>query len=166
MVKPTNGGFRSVKIKSMKEPEVIAQIKKDYPSDQHHAAIEAHADTVRTDYVPDYFSTEALAEMREEYVNRSAEIANTEEQKKAAIAEFDKKLKPLKLENGTLLREIRQGYVENEKRVFDFKDFDQGMVFTYDETGRLLSSRRMNPQDRQTVIKTLSIDDGATGTNG
>lgn len=143
-----------------KEPELIIQLRREYTPEQITAALEANADEVRTDRVPEYFTASELAELREDFTNRAAEISDIEAEKKQATASFNEAIKPKKLENNGLLKTIKRGYEEKEKTVYDIKDYKAGMVYTYDEKAVLISSRRMNPADRQTVIRDLK-----SGTN-
>jgi hypothetical protein len=143
-----------------KEPELIVQLRKEYAPEQLAAALEANADEVRTDRVPEYFTASELSDLREDFTNAAAEISDIEAEKKAAVANFNEMIKPKKLENAGLLKTIKRGYEEKEKTVYDIKDFKAGMVYTYDEKAVLISSRRMNPADRQTVIREIK-----TGTN-
>lgn len=69
--------------------------------------------------------------------------------------------KPLKLENGTLLEEIKNRKTEVAGTLYHIADQEQGIMETYTEEGAFYSSRRLRPNERQLKLTPVQKD----GTN-
>lgn len=70
--------------------------------------------------------------------------------------------KPLKIENATLLEEIKNRKTEVTGTLYNIADQEQGVMETYDQSGEFISSRRLRPNERQLKLTAVS----KTGTDG
>lgn len=63
--------------------------------------------------------------------------------------EFKLKLDPLKDERKSLLTEIKTRKQEITGTLFSMANYEEAMMETYDESGELVSSRRLRPEEKQ-----------------
>lgn len=57
-------------------------------------------------------------------------------------------MKPLEIIYNTLLEEITMGKEKRSGKLYDMKDSDNSMMLTYDETGELVATRRLRPEEK------------------
>jgi hypothetical protein len=86
---------------------------------------------------------------RERIVQVSLMKSVIEDEYKTIKDEFKLKLDPLKDEFSQLLDELRVKMIEVTGKVFTLPDHDNQMMHFIDESGNVLSSRRMLPEERQ-----------------
>lgn len=91
--------------------------------------------------------------MRKQFATNSISIKKKMEEFKQMKAEIDACIKPLAEENVYLLANVRAGFAEVNQQVYLYEDHDQQMMLYYDNTGTLVSSRRLAPHEKQTRIK-------------
>ncbi len=129
------------------------KIFQDIPEKEREAMLEANCLTTEEKDIQKYFTTEELTEMRSTFlqnsiiVRKANEVLNKAKDENKAVVK-----KPLD-ENEYLLKSIRLGFVEVSCQVYVFPDFENRMVGFYDNTGELLDSRRMKPEEQQMYIK-------------
>lgn len=92
---------------------------------------------------------EELQIRRERIVQVSLLKAVVEDDFQQVKDEFKMKLDPLKDEFSQLLDELRVKMVEVTGKVFTLPDHENQMMHFIDESGNVLSSRRMLPEERQ-----------------
>ncbi len=63
--------------------------------------------------------------------------------------------KPLKLQNGVLLEEIKNRKTEVEGTLFHIADHEAGVMEVYDGKGEFQYSRRLRPEERQQKLFSL-----------
>lgn len=64
--------------------------------------------------------------------------------------------KPLKLQNASLLEEIKNRKTEVEGTLFYMADHDQGIMEIYDDKGEFQYSRRLKPDEKQARLFTVT----------
>jgi len=108
------------------------------------------------------FSEEELVEMKDELANKSIELSNISEEKKAAQAAFKAKMQPVSARIGTLLKNIREKATYTNESLFKFVDSEEKMVGYYNSDGELIDSltRRAKQDELQGNIFHMK-----TGTN-
>lgn len=97
-------------------------------------------------------SQEELDVKHEQLADNCIEVNALEETLKGVKAEFKGKIEPMKAERSTLLRQIKTRQEEATGKLFHFNNHDDGMRYTYDENGELVSSRRLRPEEKQKRI--------------
>lgn len=110
-----------------------------------------------------------LAIRRERIVQVSLMKAVVEDEYQQVKDEFKMKLDPLKDEFSQLLDELRVKMVEVTGKVYTLPDHDNQMMHFIDQSGNVLSSRRMLPEERQHRLPFTSLTstthEQRTGTN-
>jgi flagellar motility protein MotE (MotC chaperone) len=96
---------------------------------------------------------EELDFKRETHVDNCIELDRLNDELKIVKAEYKVKMEPVSEENKKLLRQIKTRQEELTGTIFNFSDFEEGMVNTYDENGEFVGSRRMKPEERQLKAK-------------
>lgn len=130
------------------------------PQTERATAIRELAVTSYNKNVVRNFTEEELTEMKSELSEVDINLNDLEEEKKAVTAEINERIKPVKDARSILLKQLKDKYFENMETVYDIDDQEEGMMHTFDHSGKLLGSRRLTPKERQTSIRNLS-----TGTN-
>lgn len=86
---------------------------------------------------------------RETHVDNCIELDRLNDELKVVKAEFKEKMEPVAVENKKLLRQIKTRQEELTGTIFNFVDFEEGMMNTYDENGDFVGSRRLKPEEKQ-----------------
>lgn len=97
-------------------------------------------------------SEDELNARREVLAENCIKLADLEDQKKEAMAEFKEKIDPVKGENMILLDEIRTKQTKVDGVLYHMANHNDGMMETYDHDGYLVSSRRLRPDEKQQRI--------------
>lgn len=105
-------------------------------------------------------SQEELDVKHEQLADNCIEVNALEETLKGVKAEFKGKIEPMKAERSTLLRQIKTRQEEATGKLFHFNNHDDGMRYTYDENGELVSSRRLRPDEKQKRIPFIAKASG------
>lgn len=113
--------------------------------------------------VKKFYSEEEMTDMRKEFAANASEIDKLETELEQKRNEINAKKKPFENINESLLKSIDMGFSETIQQVYLFDDQENGMMHTYDRTGELLSSRKLEPKERQTNVVSMA---GRTGTQG
>lgn len=90
-----------------------------------------------------------LDNRREQLVDNLTKISSAEDELSKHKQAFKVLADPLKLENKTLLVEVKTRKAEVSGRLFHIFNQDDGMRETYDEAGDLVGTRRLLPNERQ-----------------
>lgn len=99
------------------------------------------------------FDEEELAEMKNQLSDVSINLNDTEIEKKEMTGEINGRIKIIKSQRQNLLRDLKNKYYESTEEVFDVDNQEEGMMYTYDNTGAVISSRRLTPSEKQISIK-------------
>lgn len=99
------------------------------------------------------YSPEKVQELKEDLAVKSIKISEVEAKKKAATLEFNAELKPLKEEQATILRGIKERaeFVDDED-CYKFVDQEEKTVGYYNGNGDLIESRPAYPDELQGTI--------------
>lgn len=100
------------------------------------------------------YTEEELVVKREEYTDKSVELAITESEFKELKADFQGRIKKAKEQLAQRLNQIAQGAEQRTGQLFYFDDQKQRIMFIYDETGAEVSRRPLRPDERQSNIMT------------
>ncbi|MBC7486062.1 MAG: hypothetical protein H7282_04865 [Cytophagaceae bacterium] len=102
--------------------------------------------------VQDYkreFNEEEITDMSKFYVQKSTAQSRSVVQKKAVIDSLKSELKIAQKELDKMLSIISTGHEVVQGEVYMIDDQESGMMGYYDPTGKLISSRRLRPEERQ-----------------
>lgn len=114
-----------------------------------------NADRVeQTDYEKELTEDELIAK-REQFVDNSIAISKLEDELSEKKKEFKNKIEPLKLDNRALQYEVKTGKKEVKGFLYHMADHVNGMMETWDETGELVSSRRLRPDEKQVRMQVV-----------
>ncbi len=115
--------------------------------------LEANCDLPEEKAVKKHFSAEELIDMRKQFSENAITIRKATE--KLNLAKEAYKIETQESINGNtyLMANIRAGFVEVNQQVYSFVDQTAGMMKCYDNTGELIDSRRLTPEERQTRIR-------------
>lgn len=104
---------------------------------------------------------EELIAKREQFVDNSIAVSKLEDELAEKKKEFKNKIEPLKLVNRGLQYEVKTGKKAAKGFLFHMADHTNGYMETYDETGELVSSRRLRPDEKQ--VRMQVVDRKAVG---
>ncbi len=133
-----------------------AKIFQDTPLAERESMIEANSYSSEEMPVQKHFAEDEINDMRRTFTKNSIEIKKKMEEFKSFKQGIDEFIKPLSEENAYLLANVRAGYVEVNQQVYLFEDYETGMMNYYDNTGALVNSRRMLPEEKQKKVKTTN----------
>lgn len=97
-------------------------------------------------------SQEELDIKRESLADNCIELARLDDELKEIKSDYKGKMDPMKDDNKTLCQQIKTRQEEATGQLFHFNNHDDGMRYTYDENGELVSSRRLRPDEKQKRI--------------
>lgn len=98
---------------------------------------------------------EELDAKREEFVDNSIAVSKLEDELAEKKKEFKNKIEPLKLVNRGLQHEVKTKKKEVRGQLFHMADHVNGMMETWDESGELVSSRRLRPDEKQVRMQVV-----------
>lgn len=101
-------------------------------------------------------SAEEIEQKREIFTENVIQISDLNDKKKELINEIKNEIKPLSVENKSLMESIRTKQEEVEGKIYLVDDQENGMMHSYDEMGELINSRRLRPNEKQTSIFSIS----------
>lgn len=125
------------------------KIFQDIPDSQRETALEANCLKTEEQDIPKYFTEEEKLQMRSNlslnliHIGRQDVILQKAKDayKAATKAQYD--------QNEYIVKNLDLGFQNVTTQVYVFPDFENGMIGYYDNTGTLLESRRMRPEERQ-----------------
>lgn len=123
------------------------------PENEREAMLEANCIRPEEKTIQKYFTPDEMIQMRADYSMNAIVIRKATEKLNQAKDLWKVETKPQLDENEYLINNIRHGFQEVDMQVYLFADFEAGMVGYYDNTGTLIESRRMRPEERQMYIK-------------
>jgi hypothetical protein len=94
-------------------------------------------------------SEDELAGFREGYVNNNLEMAGHVEELQAAKDHFKTVTKPLKEDSKLMLRVLKTRHLEITGTCYKLPNFDTGMMEYVSDTGEIVSTRRLLPEEKQ-----------------
>lgn len=94
-------------------------------------------------------SPDELDVKRESLTNNLIQLSTMEDELTEIKESFKLKMKPLKTENVGLLNEVKTRKQTVVGMLYNYANHEEGMMETYDETGELIASRRLQPSEKQ-----------------
>lgn len=107
-----------------------------------------------TDYEKE-LSEEELIAKREEFVDNSIDVSKLEDELAEKKKEFKNKIEPIKLVNRGLQKEIKTKKRWVKGQLFHMANHTDSMMETYDESGEMVSSRRLRPDEKQVRMQVV-----------
>jgi len=114
-----------------------------------------NADKIETTTYEKELTTEELDAKREEFVDNSISVSKLEDELAEKKKEYKNKIEPIKLVNRMLQHEVKTKKKEVKGQLFHMANHTDSMMETYDETGELVSSRRLRPDERQVRMQVV-----------
>lgn len=125
--------------------------------------LQTNADKVETTTYDKELTEEELIAKREEFVDNSIIVSKLEDELAEKKKEFKNKIEPVKLINRGLQQEIKTKKKEVKGLLFQMADQVNSMMEVYDESGELVSSRRLRPDEKQTRLQVVPPKSVANG---
>lgn len=114
-----------------------------------------NADKVeQTDYEKELTEEELIAK-REEFVDNSIDVSKLEDELAEKKKEYKNKIEPIKLVNRSLQKEIKTKKKWVKGQLFHMADQVNCMMETWDESGELVFSRRLRPDEKQVRMRVI-----------
>lgn len=108
-----------------------------------------NADEVEnTDYEKE-LSEEELTVKKDQFLKNDIALANLEDELADKKKEIKSKIDPLKLKNKALRYEVKTGKKKVKGNLYHMADHVNSKMETYDETGELITSRRLRPDEKE-----------------
>lgn len=115
-----------------------------------------NADKVEeTKYYKDLTSDE-LDQKRETLVDNLIKLSNLQEQLEGYKESYRGQMKPISDENKTLQMQVKTRKQEIEGHLFHMANHEEGIMETYDESGDLVATRRLRPEEKQPKLFPIS----------
>ena len=92
---------------------------------------------------------EELDAKREEFVDNSIKVSTFEDEFNEEKAKFKRKIDPLKMHNKILQQEVKTKKQKVKGVLFHMANHDTGYMETYEDTGEMIASRRLRPDEKQ-----------------
>lgn len=108
-----------------------------------------HADKVEETTYEKELTQEELDAKREMFVDNSIQVSNLEDELNAYKASYKGKMEPLKQINKVLQQEVKTKRQRVKGTLFHMANHETSYMEVYDETGELVSSRRLRPDEKQ-----------------
>ncbi len=89
---------------------------------------------------------------RETLTENYIKISELEANKKSLVENIKNEQKPLMAENSELLQVLKTKSEKIKGKLYLVDDQEKGMMYSYDETGTLITERRLRPDERQSTI--------------
>jgi hypothetical protein len=83
------------------------------------------------------------------------QIWELEEEAAKIAKEYRDRLKPIKEDTRELAYEVKTGQEEHNGPQYHIRNFDTGFVDIFDESGLLITSRRLMPNEKQKKMKMI-----------
>jgi hypothetical protein len=114
-----------------------------------------NADKIEQTTYEKELTQEELDAKREEFVDNSIAVSKLEDELAEKKKEYKNKIEPLKLINRGLQHEVKTKKKEVKGQLFHMANHTDSMMETYDETGEMVSSRRLRPDEKQVRMKVI-----------
>lgn len=105
-----------------------------------------------------FFTEDEIAALREKITTHALRMSDIDEEIKAVSEPLKNSLKQVKADQRVCLTEVRRGFEELPTTLYAFDDQEDGMMGYYDEDGKLVSTRKLYPHERQTRIVPMNYE--------
>ncbi len=137
------------------------QLFAEYSATEREQMLRDNADAIEIKGYMKPFTDSELREKKDDLAKSVIEIAQIEQEKKEAVAEFKARLKPLRNDKTRLLEQIKNKAEFVKEDCFKLVNQEEGMVGYYNANGELIESRPIRADERQATIFQMK----KTGTN-
>lgn len=121
----------------------------DTPPTERLQILRNNADEVeQTTYEKD-LTQEELDAKREEFVDNSIKVSTLEDELNAYKTSYKAKIDPIKTTNKVLQQEVKTKKQKVKGTLFHMANHESGWMETYDESGEMISTRRLRPDEKQ-----------------
>jgi hypothetical protein len=127
----------------------------DLSAEERLNALRNNADKIESTTYEKELTQEELDAKREQFVDNSIDISKLEDELAEKKKEYKNKIEPIKLINRGLQREVKTKKKEVKGQLFHMANHSDSMMETYDETGELVSSRRLRPDEKQVRMQVV-----------
>lgn len=117
----------------------------------------------RTVLVP--LSEQQLTEAREGFIQSASDVADLEEELRSIVKDYRQQIKDKKAQMKLKLTEVKVKAVEETIPCFLIDDQDTGLMLYYTESGKLVYTRPLRPDERQGKLFELKAHTGTDGAN-
>lgn len=124
-------------------------------------ALRNNADRIENTTYDKELTQEELDAKREQFVDNSIEVSKLEDELNEKKKEYKNKIEPIKLINRGLQREVKTKKKEVKGQIFHMANHVDSMMESYDESGEMIASRRLRPDEKQ--VRMQVVDRKAVG---
>lgn len=124
----------------------------DVPREQRAEMLKDMADKQNLEKVKRHYTEDEKNQMKDFISEQSIVVMDQENEFKKISSSFRSAIKEHKASVTDALVNIKQGYSENEEKVFMFADQEAGQMDVFDMFGEFLYSRKLLPEERQTKV--------------
>lgn len=131
------------------------------PIEDIRRILQDNADKVeQTEYLKP-LTQEEMDVRREEMVENAVKLSDLSDQLKQIKADYKGKIEPLSLRQKEILQELRSKQARVDGTLYHIANHEDSIMETYDDSGIILSTRRLRPEEKQgTIFSTLRIASG------
>lgn len=126
-----------------------SKIFQDIPETQRETALEANCLKMEEKSIQKFFTDDEMLQMRADLSMNLIHIGKQDVILQKAKDAYKAATKAQYDQNEYLIQNLDLGFQDVQAQVYVFPDFESGMVGYYDNTGSLIESRRMTPEERQ-----------------
>lgn len=112
-------------------------------------ALKNNADNIEQTTYERELTPEELDGKREMFVDNSIKVSSLEDELNAYKDSYKAQIDPIKKENKVLQQEVKTKKQKVKGTLFHLANHDSGYMETYDETGELIGTRRLRPDEKQ-----------------
>jgi len=128
----------------------------EVPDHMRLQVLQDSADSIEDTTYLKQLTQEELDLKREQYFENQIKVTALQEELTGIKKSYKERMEPLALENKTLLQEVRTKQTEISGTLYHLANHDTGFMETYNETGELIGTRRLRPNEKQKNIFSLS----------
>lgn len=110
--------------------------------------INAHTPKGR-EVIRKYFTEDELSEKKDNLSKNFIDLDRKEDELDEIKEKFKQEMKPMKQRHMLLIKDIKQGFEDNEVEVYYVPDYDKGMMELYSTDGEKLHERKLTVSEKQ-----------------
>lgn len=126
------------------------------PSEDRIKILKESASLIEDAVYQKELTEEELSLRREQLADNCIRLNQFEDDLKVVKDDFARRMSPLKISNKTILQEVKTKQATCAGVLYHLANHISGMMETYEETGILIATRRLRPDERQGNIFTMS----------
>lgn len=127
----------------------------DLSPEQRLEALKANAHSSELKDLERFFKDDEMEQMREEVAAIGIAKMDAEEEWDAKKKVHSTNMKGYTKSIKENLKNLKKGFIVENKLVFHFADQVEKIMVTYDQDGKVISSRKLRPSERQSKIVDL-----------